>query len=240
MIDPAIGHRVVAWSADTGAVSAAHEFRVSRRWTRLAELADPGGDDQGPAGRYRYPTDPSWGSHRQMDIQHVSVDGAGGAMRLVLTMNEISTPWNPPNGFDHVAFNIFLQVPGTRPASAVMPLQNAAMPAGMRWNYRLRAHGWSNAFFTAVGAGAAAEGTPATPAPSIAVDASARTVTFTFSSAALGGLRDLSGVRVYVNTWDYDGGYRPLAAQAAASIPGGGDGRSDPLVMDDTDVITLP
>jgi hypothetical protein len=155
-------------------------------------------------------------------------------------MNEVSTPWNPPNGFDHVAFSIFVQVPGSRPASAVMPLQNAALPDGLHWNYRLRAHGWSNALFTAVGAGAGAEGTPATPAPTIAVDAVARTVSFTFSSAALGGLRDLSGVRVYVNTWDYDGAYRPLAMSPGAATPGGGDGKTDPLLMDDTSVITLP
>jgi hypothetical protein len=110
----------------------------------------------------------------------------------------------------------------------------------MRWQYRLRAHGWSNALFAAAGASAGNEGTATTPAAGIEVDAAKRTISFTFSGAALGKLASLSGVKVYVSTWDIDGGPRPLAAQPGQSTFGGGDGARDPLVMDDTAVITLP
>ena len=168
------------------------------------------------------------------------VEGAGSALRLIFTMAAISTTWNPPNGFDHVAFNVFLQLRGrTAAAASAMPMQHATVPAGMHWNLRLRAHGWTNALFSASGASADADGAAASPAPTIAVDRAANTVSFTFSPGAL-GVTSLSGSRVYAATWDYDGGYRPLLAEPAGSRFGGGDGARDPLVMDDTTVITLP
>jgi hypothetical protein len=160
-------------------------------------------------------------------------------MKISLRMNSITTPWNPPNGFDHVAFAIYVQLPDRAGGATVMPLQNGELPAGMRWHYRLRAHGWSNALFAAAGASASNEGRPVAPAAAIEVDAADRTISFTLSSAALGGVASLSGAKVYVSTWDFDGGLRPLAATAGASRFGGGVA-GDPLVMDDSGVITLP
>jgi glycosidase len=240
MVEPGISHRVVAWSEAPFAVSPARAFRVVRQWRTLAQIADPVGDDDGPAHRYQYPLDAGWREHRQLDIQQVKVSGSGTAMKIALTMNSVTTPWNPPNGFDHVAFNIYLQIAGRDDGASVMPQQNASLPAGMRWQYRLRAHGWSNALFAAAGASAGNEGTATTPAAGIEVDAAKRTISFTLSGAALGKLASLSGVKVYVSTWDFDGGPRPLAAQPGQSTFGGGDGARAPLVMDDTAVITLP
>lgn len=239
MIDPAIEHRVVAWSESPLAVSPSSGFRVARAWNEQADVADPVGDDNGPAHRYRYPAAAGWGDHHQADIQHVRIAGAGGAMKISLRMNAITSSWNPPNGFDHVAFTIFVQVPGKRGGTAVMPFQNARLPQGMLWNYRLRAHGWSNALFSSIGASATIDGTPTVPAAVIDVDAAGNTITFTLSSSALGGIQSLAGVKIYVTTWDYDGGFRPLHPEPGAADFGGGDGATDPLVMDDTDVITL-
>lgn len=56
---------------------------------------------------------------------------------------------------------------------------------------------------------------------------------------ALGGLKSLSGAKLYLNTWDYDGGYRALAPEAQGMVFGGGQ-PGDPLWMDDSAVITLP
>jgi len=50
----------------------------------------------------------------------------------------------------------------------------------------------------------------------------------------------LAGARIYASTWDFDGGFRPLAPQAGGGSFGGGDGARDPLVMDETAVIALP
>jgi hypothetical protein len=49
----------------------------------------------------------------------------------------------------------------------------------------------------------------------------------------------LSGAKIYVTTWDYDGGYRGLAPQAQPYAMGGGAADA-PKVMDDSVVIVLP
>jgi carbohydrate-binding DOMON domain-containing protein len=236
-------HHAVVWAPATpGAPALALDFRVDRPWALRADLVDPAGDDHGPRGgpgTYRYPTDPGWGANRQMDLRRVRVSTAGGALRLDLTMYEITTVWNPRNGFDHVAFTVFIELPGQPGGMAVMPLQQGQLPEGMRWHRRLRVHGWTNALFSSEGASASAEGTPVSPTASVAVDRAARTVSLTLPAASLGRLPSLDGARVYVTTWDYDGGYRALAREPAPYIMGGGDPERDPLVMDDTPVIVL-
>jgi glycosidase len=240
MVDPGVRHRLVAWSPATGEVSAPAEFAVERAWTLAAEVEDPAGDDRGPGGNYRYPTDPGWERH-PLDIRRVRVETAGGALRVSVQMAATSTAWNPPNGFDHVAFDLFIELPGPAGEGATaMPMQNDRLPAGMHWHRRLRAHGWSNALFSSVGAGSGADGAAIAPAAAIGVDPSSNTVTFTFAASALGNLPSLSGAKLYLNTWDYDGGFRPLEPQPAGARFGGGDGRSDPLWMDATEVIALP
>jgi hypothetical protein len=110
----------------------------------------------------------------------------------------------------------------------------------MRWHRRLRAHGWSNALFAPQRASATHEGTPVTPGALVVADRQAGTVSFTLPASALGGLGSLSGARVYVTTWDYDGGYRPLQREPGPYAMGGGDPARDPRVMDDSPVIVLP
>ncbi len=237
MINPVIQHSVVAWSGST--VSATRTFRVARDWHLLADMEDPTGDDAGPTGKYVYPTDPGWGRNRQMDIRRIKISGAGGAMKIDLEMNKVTTTWRPQNEFDHVAFTIFIEIPGRDGGATVMPLQNASVPSGMRWHYRLRANGWTNALFSSNGASATADGMPVTPAAEIRVDEARSTVSFVLPSSALGGLMTLSGVKVYVTTWDYDGGYRALGSEAQGMSMGGGKAL-DALVMDDMPVIALP
>ena len=238
MVDPDTVHSLTAW-AEGQAVSETRSFRVARHWQLLADMTDPAGDDRGPSGRYVYPGDGGWGRHHQMDLRRIRVAGAGGALRLDLTMHEVTTSWNPANGFDHVAFTIFIELPGRAGGATVMPLQNASLPAGMRWHLRLRAGGWSNALFSAEGASATQEGKPVTPAPTIRVDRPANRVSFIVPAAALGRLPSLAGVKVYVTTWDYDGGYRALEPAPQPFAIGGGvaDGAK---VMDDSAVIELP
>jgi hypothetical protein len=240
MTDATMAHRVVAWSDTDAIASEARSFHVERAWTVLADVDDPAGDDHGPAGRYRYPTEPGWREARPLDIEHVRVSGAGGAMRIELRMHGLQDAWNPPNGFDHVAFVLFLQVPGLGDGVGVMPLQNANVPAGMRWNLRLRVDGFSNALFASTGASMTSEGTPVSPTAAIAVDKTRRTVTLTLPASVLGKPASLSGAKLYASTWDIGDGPRPLQAEAGPWAFGGGDGARDPLVMDDTAVIVLP
>jgi hypothetical protein len=235
MDDPAAMHRAVAWDAASGAASSAVAFRVERAWRVVAAIEDPPGDE-----RYAYPTDPGWGTNRQMDLKRVTLSEAGGALRIDLAMNRVTRSWNPPNGFDHVAFSIFVELPNAPGGATAMPLQNAVLPDGMRWHLRLRAHGWSNALFSAVGASATADGTPVTPAARIEVDAQRHVVSFVIPASALGSRRSLSGAKVYVSTWDYDGGWRALAREPQAHAMSPGDPERGARIMDDTPVIVIP
>jgi hypothetical protein len=153
-------------------------------------------------------------------------------------MHDVVSQWNPTYDFDHVALTLFVQLPGARGGSRAMPLQHATLPGDMRWHYRLRANGWSLAAFSASGASDRNEGTPAA-SPDIAVDKANDSITFTIPATALGDLPSLAGAKLYVTSWDYDGGYRALAPQPQPAAFGGGDGTRDPLVMDATDVIVL-
>ena len=240
MLDAALEHRIVAWR-DTaeGAQPQASEsrsFHVQREWKLLAEVEDAHNDDAGPEGRYSYPMDAGWRVERPQDIQKVRVLGTGGALKIELQMHKVIETWNPANGFDHVAFVVFLQMPSQPAGSEVMPLQNVRLPGDMRWHYRLRSHGWSNAFFSSEGASSTNEGTPVAPTANIEIDKQRNTVIFTLPAKSLGSPKDLSGMKLHVTTWDYDGGFRKLGADAQTSSYGGGDGTKDPLVMDDVTV----
>ena len=239
MVDPKLVHRMVLWAPETGRASAAQSFSVVRPWTVVADVMDPAGDDKGPTGAYLYPTDATWGAHRQLDIRRVRVSTSGSALRLDLRMNDVTTLWNPANGFDHVAFTVFIELPGRTEGVRVMPLQNSELPQGMRWHYRLRAHGWSNALFSSLGASANQEGASVGPAADIQVNQADKTVSFVFKASSLGRPSSLSGAKIYVTTWDYDGGFRALGALSGSSSFGGG-GAGGPLVMDASDVIVIP
>ena len=232
MIDPAVEHRLVAWTPDRRAVSSPRAFRVERAWTLATEVLDPAGDDHGPDGRYRYPTGEGWDGRHPADLLGARVWMAGGALKIELSMRDTSMAWNPPNGFDHVAFDIFIDLPGD-PAGGNdrMPRQHARLPDGMRWDVHARIGGWSNAAFAAAGSDAERDGTALPRAPRIETEPRAKTVTLVFDPALLGRRTDLRGTRVHVTTWDMDGEYRPLLPQAAGNAFGGGDA-DGPRVMD--------
>ena len=247
LVDPETRHEVVAWDPSAGVASPARSFYVARAWAPLADVEDPAGDDRGPGGDYVYPSDPGWGANRQMDLRRVQVSGSGGALRLALTTNKITNGWSPQNGFDRVAFTVYVELPpqaggapNNAPSASVMPMQFAQLPAGMRWHYRLRVTGWSNTLSSAEGASASHEGRLVAQAAQIAVDRASNTVTLTLPPGALGRPATLSGAKIYITTWDYDGGYRALSPQAQPYSIGGGDPASDARVMDDSAVIVLP
>jgi hypothetical protein len=102
--------------------------------------------------------------------------------------------------------------------------------------------GWSHALFSAEGASATEEGRPVAPAASLKVDENSQTLSLVLPASVLsvaGRLPMLSGAKIYVTTWDYDGGYRALSPQAQAYAMGGG-AAGGVKVMDDSGVIVLP
>jgi len=237
MIDESQRHRVVAWSPGRGA-SSPQIFRATRDWMLRADVRDPAGDDLGLDGTYRYPTDPDFARLQPQDLRHVRVYTAGRTLRVELDVAAISRAWAPANGFDHVAFTLFFALPGRSDGTAAMPQQFANLPDGLRWHYRLRAHGWSNAWFQSDGADANQEGQQHRPSPTITVLPDTNTVRFDWPAAAFDDVRDWRGLRLYATTWDYDSGYRAIDKDAGPMTYGGGTPTS-PRIMDASEVIEL-
>ncbi len=237
-VDPAITHQLVAWSADSAQASHRYTFTVQRQWQALADVQDPAGDDRGPNGRYHYPTEASWLDHRPMDLRRIKVASSGAALQIEITLQELMAIWNPSNGFDHLALTVFLQAPGKGGGSTVQPLQSTILPGDMRWHYRARVHGWSNALFRVDGADAMHEGRSVAPGASLSVNPSTNTITLRFPAAAFPDISNWQGGRLYLNSWDYDSGYKPLAKQLDRNFVSS-DGQSEALLMDDVPVISL-
>jgi glycosidase len=222
-------------------------FTLNPKWQLMAKHADPALDDKGPSGAtgsYTYPTDIGWGDRHQMDLRDVRIYGAGGALKIELTMASITNGWNPPNGFDRTAFTVFIQMPRAaigpdQPSSQAMPFQQSQLPNKMQWHYRLRVGGWSNALFNAKGANEQNEGTVITPGAQVLVDKAKKRITLSLSNQALGYANTLEGAKVYITTWDHDGSYRKLEKTAGQYQMGGAQTEHDPLMMDDTPVLEL-
>lgn len=239
LMDPAIAHQLVLWDPVNSSASEPRTFRAEKLWREILAIDDPIGDDNGRSGKLHYPNDPGWGDKHQGDIEKITVSRAGSALKIDVTLRSITGLWNPANGFDHVALTAFIELPGKGGGKRIMPLQNAELPDGMRWHYRLRAHGWSNAWFDANGAGADNEGTALSPGAGLNVDQAKRTVTFILPAKALGNPESLSGAKLYVNTWDYDAGYRALSPEGSGMVFAGGKA-GDAKVLDETVVLVLP
>jgi len=204
----------------------------------ILEGEDPVGDDTGPAGTYFYPSDPTFG--HQTDIEGWRVEAGAVTMTLRLRMREITTTWNPGQGFDHVAFSVFLDLPD-REGLTFLPRLFADAPDGFAWDIGVLAQGWGNNAFGIEGATPDAWGASNPGAPRAQVDPVTRTVSFPFDGQRL-GVASWTGVKVYVSTWDWDGieaRYRLLFPEGGTWAFGGG-AEDDPHVMDDLPVIEIP
>jgi hypothetical protein len=212
--------------------------------SKKAVWDDPIGDDRGPKGLYRYPTDPSFAG--QCDLARVEFVAQGADIAVVLTMAKpLTVSWNPRFGFDHVAFLVYLWLPNASSSQTLLPNQNATPPSGFRWSYLLFANGMSISLFKAGSAIPPSFGFDPAKKPdvSVSVNAAERRIVFLVPAAALGGPSSRSGARAYVTTWDFDGVTKALRAMSPTAqryVFGGGDSRKDPLIMDDTPILTLP
>jgi len=202
-------------------VSTASTFTLDLPVEPLAEKIDPTGDDHGPAGFFRYPTHETF--DRPNDIRSVQITRQGHNLEVTITMDQpLSSVWNPPNGFDHVHFSLFIDVPGQIGVSE-LPNRNAIMPDGAHWDVLIQANGWTSRVHTSEGASATNPGTARTEKPLITADQEAGTVTLRIPAATLGNPETLEGIQFYLTTWDSagEGGLRPLAPEATSFTYGG-------------------
>lgn len=246
-------HKLVAF-IDTGDIqtyvmSQEKTFGLEKPYTEVASVSDPDGDDIGPKGKnYTLPTHPSFAIHPE-DILNVKVYTAGGNMKIEMTMKGISKVWNPTYGFDHVSPSIFIKKKDSTSTANFNPNHNYTLPDGFTWDYLFRPAGWNISMFEKTGATKTNNGTAVTPLPIVTVGFTGTestkepgTLTFTISSEAIGNPTSLSGYQIYISTWDEDNGTpRGLVMPVALEFKfGGGDGNIDPLVIDETSIITIP
>ena len=215
-------------------------FYVYRPFVTVATYLDEVADDKGPNKKYLYPTHETFKG--QMDMKKVEILRSGNNVMLKIKMaNKITDSWNPKNGFDHVTFAVYLQLPNAVEGSKQMPHQNSKLPNGMEWNFMAYIAGWVNAFYSSKNSSKSNFGTPVNPGADVSVDKDENTVNLVISARSLGWPKDLSGTKIYISTWDYDGlesKYRPLHAKPESFIFGGGK-PSDALIMDETVIMTI-
>jgi glycosidase len=242
-------HSLAILAPDSGVATPSHRFLSDVVFVGNSyPHADPVGDDTGPSGTYTYPLATAIAGH-QMDLTGVTlqVGTASPILKIQLTMRDWSRLWNPPLGFDRVAFSLFFDLPG-RTGLVALPRLNAVAPAAFTWSYDHFAYGWNNVMYDTTGADADTYGSTIV-SPGLLADPANKTVTFSYDRRRL-GLASWSGVKVYVTTWDFDGingVFRPLAKDAGDWTMGGAPTwdpvtflSTEPRIMDDAGPFTIP
>ncbi|SHH40090.1 alpha-amylase family glycosyl hydrolase [Thermosipho atlanticus] len=205
-------------------------FYIDIQKKELTFALDPVNDDKGPFGRYLYPTDPSF--KRQMDIVGAKVEKIGSTLILYIKPRNLTTSWNPPNGFDHVTYQIFIDVP-TKKGARVLPFQNYEIED---WDYEIFVTGWSSAMYSAEGASAKKFGNQIL-SPDVSVDNG--WVKIIIKGYAFDNPESFNNWKIYITSWDYDGveaRFRPIYKEPKAYVIGGGK-ETDPYIMDDITLI---
>lgn len=235
-----------------------YTIKILRPFKKLesACITDPEGDNHGPAG-YNYSLPAGFGDVQ--DILGVDVKLSGKDIQLDIKMKGISRSWNPTsNLYDHVGFNVFVEVPGSTTGCAVQPEHNYTLPDNFKWDYWFRAYGWSSAYYNSVGANETERGTSRSNSPYTSViwpeDETVKSlegddaiVTVTILSKALDNIKNIDGVRIYINTFDMDfDQLRGMVNQEdfaedkySFGAGPGVDKDAAPKVIDETAVITI-
>jgi glycosidase len=233
-------HKIILYSPNQNLVSEAYTFQtvVPVQGNKISG-SDPKGDNNGLNKKYITPTDKSYKG--QQDIKNVEVITYGSNLQITLTMDHVSDVWLPPNGFDHVLFHVFIDLPNKKGRKDLAVL-NTPNPEGFEWNYVAYLAGWHNVLYISDNATDTSFGTIVTPTPTLAADKMNNTITIQFSSDALGNPKTLEGAKIYITTWDNngsEGGHRGISNDGGPFEYGGYAAEKPSLIIDDTKVITI-
>lgn len=193
--------------------------------------ADDAPDDaHGPTGRYVRPQHPQSGAQKEMLGAQARV--AGRNLELTLNMAEVTDGWLPFNGFDNVLFTTFLSLPG-REGATVLPLLNAELPDGQRWQLAHFVGGWFNQMYGPADARVDRQGEKLGVSPKISVDKAAGAIRFLYEGTLM-GVDDWAGAGIYVTTWDHEaeGRYVDATPEPGNWVIGGAEADA-PKIMDD-------
>jgi glycosidase len=185
-------------------------FLVRNAYKPLAEAAVAEGDKGGVGVPIHPPGDPSYGG--QLSMEGASAATSGRDLRLTVRMASVTNEWNPPHGFDHVYFSVFLDFPGRKGKRFFPRLRYAR--EDFEFNTGFLLYGWGTRSFGAADSTPDAYGAPLVGDVEYAVDRARRTISFTFSSRFFDGLKTFAGTKIFVSTWDgYLGELRTVAGQ---------------------------
>ncbi|MCK5425085.1 MAG: hypothetical protein KAI89_06915, partial [Emcibacter sp.] len=196
-------HTFELYAPSLNVVSASQYYQTNVTESQIEIIVDDALlDDIGLTGNYTKPKEP--GFKGQMDIEQASIKVGGKNMQLTLKMKELKSHWLAPNGFDHVVFSIYMDLPEQQGLTD-LPLLFAKAPEGFSWNLGHMLFGWGNQLFTTEGAGPMNVGRNLPIPPEFTVDKKARTITINYNGARL-GVSSWQDVKIYISTWDSSGG----------------------------------
>ena len=234
-------HTLVIYNPDERMISESKTITTNVKLKGITIKAeDLLADDFGPSGNYTIPKESTFGG--QMDIESVEISSFGGNLQISIKMNEVTDYWSPPNGFDHVVFHIFIDLPDIN-GEKILPKLYASAPEGFFWDYLIIANGWSNIIYSSEGASKDSFGTFVIPTPEIVVKKSERKIIFKFIPEVFGYPENLEGAKIYITTWDGSGSegfHRPLTIEGGPFEFGGREKEHSPLILDDINVISIP
>jgi carbohydrate-binding DOMON domain-containing protein len=144
------------------------------------------------------PADPSY--KKQLSMEQVLVYTSGRDIQLRVRMAEVTSDWNPPQGFDHVYFNVFFDFPG-HPGKRFFPKLDYSR-VDFEFNTGFLLHGWGIRSFGAADTTPDTYGEPLIGEIKNSVDTKTRTIVFTFSTRFFEKLQTFSGTKIFVSTWD--------------------------------------
>ena len=134
---PAITNRIVITATGSNGVMTVERRTITALGTKLGQLSDPTGDDNGP-GSYTYPTDGAF-NPGSFDLTGLEVYTDGDTVRFVTsTAGAINNPWGG-KGMSTQRVNIYLRDGNSSATTPLLPGTNTA--AAGAWKYAIVADG---------------------------------------------------------------------------------------------------
>lgn len=210
-------------------------FETALPQQQLLSITDPRGDDVGPTGSYKYPT--AFGDLRSLDLAGLAVLAQGSAITLEIDLHTpFSTQWNPPLGFDHLQFFVFLNLNGAAGSRFYAPLRYQSTQKN-GFTHVVTGNGWQMGLqqLQSDGSLAAVAG-----APELQLLGNTK-LSLRLSPEMLGFPASIEALEVTVLTWDSagEGALRPLQAVAGDYSFGGAKKADAPMWMDRLDGVWL-
>lgn len=211
---------------------------VLRPWPASAEpvvvldMEDPAGDDCGP-GAYVYPTHKAF-VRGLFDLTRFRVSYDPEYVYFDATFQEITNPWNAPEGFSHQLVNIYID--SERAAGRTDTLREGARVSFHKkhgWDLFIKALGWGGC--RAFTSRDTAEARGISDGLSASVLADGKTVRIAVPRSVIGEPQRSWGYYVLIGSQDAfgDDDFRPVMDKAGPWVFGGGsDLDVDPNVID--------